>query len=157
MLLIQIGRQLRRLRKNASLTQSELAQLAGVARETLCRIENGTYNDIGVKKLHTLFELVGGELVAQPRPKVSHPDFVRRAVSAANTSLKRKLHADELVQAMITGDFPPGKVGHVKAVFNDLSAANLAGLIAQVSNLVGDANRISRGVARLNPAVNLEK
>jgi transcriptional regulator with XRE-family HTH domain len=157
MLLIQIGHELRRLRKNASLTQSELAQLAGVARETLCRIENGTYNDIGVKKLHTLLNLVGGELVVQPRPKVSHPDFVQRAVSTANTSLKRRLHADELVQALITGDFPPGKVGHVMAAFDDLSSDNLVGLIAQIGDLVGDVGRVERSMARLKAGGNLEK
>lgn len=156
MLLIEIGRELKRLRVAAGLTQAQLAQLAGVARETVSRIENGAYNDIGVKKLQALLELVGGELVARPAAKSGRPDFIRRAVSTANTSLRDRLYADELVQALVTGNVPPGREGHLKSAFEELSAENLAGLIGQVGELASDSDRVETGARRLRNRLGIE-
>jgi transcriptional regulator with XRE-family HTH domain len=152
MFLVEIGHRLRKLRQAANLTQGQLASLAGVARETVSRIESGTYNDIGVKKLHTLLGLVGGELVVQPTQRAGAPDYVRRAVSAANISLRERLHADELVQALITGKAAPNRAGHVQAALEELSEENLAGLVDQVGRLAGDRTKVSRGLERLRAA-----
>lgn len=150
MYLIELGQKLRQLRKAAGLTQAQLAQLAGVARETLSRVENGSYNDLGIKKMITLLELVGGELFVQSRAKRAAPDFVRRAVSAANISHKERLHGDELIQALVTGAIPPGRGGHLHSVFEDLSSENREGLIKQIATLANDSAKIRRGAARLN-------
>ena len=101
MLLIEIGHEIRRLRTAAGLTQAQLATLAGIARETLSRLESGTYNDIGFKKLQTLLALVGGELIARVAPRTGTPDYIGRTVSTANISHRDRLHADELVQACL--------------------------------------------------------
>lgn len=149
MLLIQIGQEIRRLRTAAGLTQAQLATLAGIARETLSRLESGTYNDIGFKKLQTLLTLVGGELVARNATRAATPDYVQRALSAANTSHRERLHADELVQALLTGHPVPGKAGHLLAVLDDLSPENIEGLIAQVGAIAGNRAKVARGTLRL--------
>ena len=150
MYLIELGRQLRSLRKAASLTQAQLAQMAGVARETVSRIENGTYNDLGIKKVATLLDLVGAELTVTPRGKRWAPDYVKRAVSTANVSLRDRLHADELIQAIITGTVPPGKAAHLQAIEADLSAENRAALIDQVAAMAGDQAKVQAGARRLS-------
>lgn len=76
-----------------------------------------------------------GELLARPAPDGRRPDFIRRAVSTANISLRGRLYADELVQALVTGNVPPGREGHLQTAFEDLSPENLAGLIGQVREL----------------------
>ena len=149
MYLIQLGHRIRDLRKASGLTQAQLAQLAGLARETLSRIEGGTYNDVGVKKLITLLGLVGGELSVVAKPKERHADFVERALSAANISHKYRLHADELIQALVTGTIPPGKAGHLQAVFEDLSPENREALIQQVETLTDRAAKVRSGAERL--------
>ena len=149
MYLVELGRQMKTLRKAAGFSQAQLAQLSGVARETLSRIENGSYNDIGIKKLVTLFDLVGGELSAQPRTNRNEPDFVRRAVSTANVSNKRRMHGDELIQAFVTGVIPTGMAGHLYSMFDDLSSANQEALIEQIGTLANDKATVRRGVERL--------
>ena len=149
MLLIEIGQTLRKLRRAKNLTQGQLASLAGVARETVSRIENGTYNDIGIKKLHTLLALAGGELVARPVERTGAPDYVSRAVSTANVSLRERLHADELVQSLLTGQAPPNKAAHIQTALSELSESNLAGLVEQVERLSDDPAKVRRGLQRL--------
>ena len=83
--LIEIGQQLRQLRCEAGYSQAQLAQLAGLARETVNRIEKGTYNDLGVKKLLTLFSLVGGALVVQKAVRQA-PNFVSISTPLPATS-----------------------------------------------------------------------
>ena len=149
MYLVEIGQHLKQLRKASHLTQEELAQLAGVARETVSRIENGTYNDLGVKKLVTLLALVGGEMVVVPKTKGPSPDFVRRAVISANVSHKDRLHADELIQALITGTVPPGKAGHLQTVLEELSEESREGLISQIEMLSPRGAKVRRSTERL--------
>ncbi len=156
MLLIEIGRELRQLRLAAGLTQAHLASLAGVSRETLSRIENGTYNDIGIKKLQALLELVGGELIARPARKAKGPDFIRRAVTTANISLRDRLYADELVQALVTGNVPPGRDAHLQTVLEESSAENLTGLIEQVGKLARDPDRVDAGAKNLQKKLGIE-
>jgi len=156
MLLIEIGRELKRLRVAAGLTQAQLAQLAGIARETVGRVENGACNDIGVKKLQALLELVGGELVARPASRTRRPDFIRRAVGTANISLRDRLYADELVQTLVTGNIPPGKEGHVQTALEDLSPENLAGLINQVRKLAGNPDRVDAAARRLRSKLGID-
>ena len=146
--LIEIGQQLRQLRYEAGYSQAQLAQLAGLARETVNRIEKGTYNDLGVKKLLTLFSLVGGALVVQKAAR-QVPNYVARAVSTANVSHAGRLHADELIQALVTGNVPPGREGHLQAALQELSEANVKGLIDQVGELSGNPQKVARGAARL--------
>lgn len=156
MYLIELGLQLRSLRKSAGLTQAQLGQLAGVARETVSRIENGTYNDLGIKKVATLLDLVGAELSVTPRSRPRAPDYVKRAVSTANVSLRDRLHADELIQAIVTGTVPPGKAAHLQAIEEDLSAENRAALIDQVAALAGDIDKVQAGARRLRERLTRE-
>lgn len=147
MYLIEIGKTLRTLRQEAGYSQQALAQLAGVARETVSRIENGTYNDLGVKKLIALLALVGGELRVERLAPSGRADFVRRAVTSANVSHKRPLHADELIQALVTGQVPPGKEGHLRVVLEELSGATQTGLLEQVGRMAQAPEKV-RGAKR---------
>jgi transcriptional regulator with XRE-family HTH domain len=52
---IFVGSKIRTLRKEAALTQAELAQKVGVQQSDLCRMENGEYK----VSLDTLFRILG--------------------------------------------------------------------------------------------------
>jgi transcriptional regulator with XRE-family HTH domain len=149
MRLIEIGHRLKELRAARSLSQAELAALAGVTRSTVSRLENGTLNDLGIKKLLALLELVGADLNVGPRTRSGAPDYIARAVSAANVSHAGRLYADELIQALLTGTPAPHKAGQVQAALEELSPENFAGLVRQVGDLSGQPGKVGRSLQKL--------
>lgn len=54
-------------RKNASLTQQDLARALHMSRATISGIENGTVGEIGIRKVLAICGTLGLELVARPR------------------------------------------------------------------------------------------
>ena len=61
-MLFTIGKQIRHARKNRKITQADLARAMGMSRTTIGQIENGTVQDIGVRKLIRVLEFLGLEL-----------------------------------------------------------------------------------------------
>lgn len=65
-MLIYIGKQIRDERKKCKLSQAELAKALGMSRTTIGQIENGTVQEIGVRKLIRVLEYLGLELRVRP-------------------------------------------------------------------------------------------
>lgn len=61
-MLFEIGQQIRDERKRRKLSQADLAKLLGMSRTTISQIETGTVQDIGVRKLIRILEVLGLEL-----------------------------------------------------------------------------------------------
>lgn len=61
-MLFDIGQQIRAERKRRRLSQADLAKLLRMSRTTISQIENGTVQDIGVRKLIRILEVLGLEL-----------------------------------------------------------------------------------------------
>ena len=76
---IFVGHKIRKMRKERSLTQSNLAQRIGVQQSDLCRMENGEYK----VSLDTLFKILGvfgmdiGEFFRDEVPRPTADDRVR--------------------------------------------------------------------------------
>lgn len=70
----KIGATIKAARKAQKLTQSQLAQMAGIDRTTLGGIERGSIRDIGIRKVARVAELVGLELtlVGEAMPTLDH-------------------------------------------------------------------------------------
>jgi len=62
----EIGNAIKTARKTQKITQATLAELAGVSRETLIRLEKGTIHDLGFRKLMRVLEALGLELHIRP-------------------------------------------------------------------------------------------
>jgi transcriptional regulator with XRE-family HTH domain len=65
--LFVIGRLIREARKRQNVTQSEAAKAAGVGRSTLSQIENGTIQEIGIRKVIRILDFLGLELTTRPK------------------------------------------------------------------------------------------
>jgi transcriptional regulator with XRE-family HTH domain len=65
-MLFEIGKQIRQARKNRNITQAELAKILGMSRTTIGQIENGTVQEIGVRKLIRMLEFLELELRVRP-------------------------------------------------------------------------------------------
>jgi DNA-binding XRE family transcriptional regulator len=68
-MLFEIGKQIRRARKNRHITQAELAKALGMSRTTIGQIENGRVQEIGVRKLIRMLEFLELELRIRPAGK----------------------------------------------------------------------------------------
>lgn len=61
-MLFKIGERIRLERKQRKMSQSTLAALLGMSRSTISQIENGTVQEIGVRKLIRIMEVLDLEL-----------------------------------------------------------------------------------------------
>jgi transcriptional regulator with XRE-family HTH domain len=61
-MLFIIGKQIRQARRSRKITQADLAKVMGMSRTTIGQMENGTVQDIGVRKLIRVLEFLGLEL-----------------------------------------------------------------------------------------------
>jgi transcriptional regulator with XRE-family HTH domain len=65
-MLFEIGQHIRKERKKRRLTQEHLANLLGMSRATISQVENGVIQDIGVRKLLRILEVLGLEVRVRP-------------------------------------------------------------------------------------------
>lgn len=61
-MLFDIGQHIRQARKKHHLSQAQIAKALGMSRTTIGQIENGTVQDVGVRKLIRVLEFLGLEL-----------------------------------------------------------------------------------------------
>jgi len=77
MQLPDIGPVLRAARRNARLSQEQLAQPLGMSRTTVCAIEGGRCAEVGFTKLVALLDMVGLEITVAPRKRRPTLDDLR--------------------------------------------------------------------------------
>jgi transcriptional regulator with XRE-family HTH domain len=76
-MIFEIGQQIRQARKRRKLTQDQLARAIGMSRTTIGQIENGTVQDVGVRKLIRILEYFDLELRVRPAGKPPTLDELR--------------------------------------------------------------------------------
>lgn len=65
-MLFEIGQHIRKERKKRKISQEHLANLLGMSRATISQIENGIIQDIGVRKLFRILEVLDLEVKVRP-------------------------------------------------------------------------------------------
>ncbi|NBB04298.1 helix-turn-helix transcriptional regulator [Pseudomonas monteilii] len=63
----ELGNLIKKLRKEAGLSQAQLAQRHGMSRATISGIENNTIPEVGIRKVAAILEGLGYELTATPK------------------------------------------------------------------------------------------
>jgi transcriptional regulator with XRE-family HTH domain len=129
----ELGKVVRSARNARGLTQAQLAADVGLSRNTLNRLENGLFPDLGVRKAEAILEKLGMELTVKPaKKKPQAPDFVGMACISAGVSFKKQLTPDELVHALLSGKPTHGKEAHFIVLLEEAPATLLKGLVEQV-------------------------
>ena len=137
MLIQELGRAVRDGRTARGLTQAALAAEAGLSLNTLNRLENGLFPDLGMKKAAALLQKLGMELSIKPTElNMSKPNFVSMACTSAGVSFKKQLTPDELVHALLSGKAPSEKEAHFITLLDEAPDVLLNGLIEQVGSWV---------------------
>lgn len=66
-----LGFEIKRLRKSKQWSQDDLEKYSGITKRTISKIENGFTDEVGIKKVETILDLLGYEfsLREKGRPK----------------------------------------------------------------------------------------
>jgi HTH-type transcriptional regulator / antitoxin HipB len=158
LLLIQeLGKAVRQTRMQRGLTQAQLAAAAGLSRNTLNRLENGLFPDLGINKAAAILEKLGMEMTFKPAAlKSKKPDFVGMASASASVSFKKALAPEELVHALLSGRPTPGKEAHFIVLLEEAPASLLKGLVQQVGALVKEG-KVAKNLEKISDEVGLSR
>jgi len=71
MTLKEFGAEIKALRKNKKWSQNDLEKYSGITKRTISKIENGFLDEVGIKKVESILDLLGYEfsLRQKGRPK----------------------------------------------------------------------------------------
>lgn len=71
MKLDELGKEIKLLRKEKNWSQDDLEKYSGITKRTISKIENGFIDEVGIKKVEIILDLLGVEfsLRLKGRPK----------------------------------------------------------------------------------------
>ena len=71
MTLEELGKQIKTLRKEKKWSQDDIEQYSGITKRTISKIENGFIDEVGIKKVEMILDLLDMEFSLRPkgRPK----------------------------------------------------------------------------------------
>jgi len=59
--LLELGQEIKNLRKSKHYSQNDLQEYSGITKRTISKIENGFIDEVGIKKVEILLDLLGFE------------------------------------------------------------------------------------------------
>jgi len=67
----ELGKQIKTLRKEKKWSQDDIEQYSGITKRTISKIENGFIDEVGIKKVEMILDLLDMEFSLRPkgRPK----------------------------------------------------------------------------------------
>lgn len=67
----QLGLEIKTLRKEKKYSQDDIENFSGITKRTISKIENGFVDEVGIKKVESILELLGYEfsIRLKNRPK----------------------------------------------------------------------------------------
>lgn len=70
--LSELGKEIQLLRKNKKCSQDNLEKYSGITKRTISKIENGFIDEVGIKKVEMILDLLAQEFTLRPkeRPKI---------------------------------------------------------------------------------------
>jgi len=67
MQLQELGQEIKLLRKAKKWSQDDLEQYSGITKRTISKIENGFIDEVGIKKVELILELLGYEFALREK------------------------------------------------------------------------------------------
>lgn len=145
MSLQSIGSSVRQARLAKGITQAQLAQLAGLARTTINRVESGLVSDLGIRKVMAILDRLDRALAVVAKPQRAAPDPVHIACVSSSVAFRAPLRADELIRAFATGSAPIAKRPQLRALLDEVPTTVLRQVLARL----GPSAKLARNVRKL--------
>ena len=67
--LSELGYEIKKLRQHKKWSQDTLEQYSGITKRTISKIENGFMDEVGIKKVVTILDLLDMELSLRPKAR----------------------------------------------------------------------------------------
>ena len=65
--LFELGQEIKKMRQNKKWSQDTLEQYSGITKRTISKIENGFMDEVGIKKVSAIVDLLNMELSLRPK------------------------------------------------------------------------------------------
>ncbi|MEI7571141.1 MAG: helix-turn-helix domain-containing protein [Alcaligenaceae bacterium] len=129
--LFEIGALVQSRREQLGLTQHQLTRLAGLSRETVSQLEEGTLKELGVNKLLILFDLLGLDLASGQPKQLRHA--LHMASQSASVSYKTVMQPKELQTALVSGVAPVSLIAHIATFLDEAPFALLVAAVQEAA------------------------
>ena len=67
MTLDELGQEIKKMRQSKKWSQDTLEQYSGITKRTISKIENGFVDEVGIKKVNIILDLLDMELSLRPK------------------------------------------------------------------------------------------
>jgi len=65
--LLELGYEIKKLRKQRKWSQDTIEKYSGITKRTISKIENGFMEEVGIKKVATILDLLDMEFALRPK------------------------------------------------------------------------------------------
>lgn len=136
--LSELSQAVRTRRCEIGLTQTALAKLSGLSRQTINQVEKGTINDLSLNRAEKLASVLGlGVYVEQPHAKqrikpLTGMSALTRAARTASVSYKSMLAPSRLQDMLIHGTVRLDQAPHLHALLDDAPVSLLASVVEEL-------------------------
>jgi transcriptional regulator with XRE-family HTH domain len=104
----EIGKEIRTRREALGLSQTRLARLADLSRQTVQRLEAGTIKDLSFQRLTRLMSVIGLNLDTPSLAARQRKNGLWMAAKTSSVSYRREMSSEELEHALFSGTVPTG-------------------------------------------------
>ena len=111
--LSDLGAIIRERREALGLTQSRLAQLSGLSRQTLVGLEARELSDLGFNRVARVLAVLGLDLDPPSPTARSRKRGLWMAAKNASVSYVQEVPPDTLGRALVSGSVPKGSAAHL--------------------------------------------
>ncbi len=117
--LFRLGTIIRERRETLGLTQSRLAQLSGLSRQTLVGLEAGALSDLGFNRVAQVLAVLGLDLDPPSQAARARKRGLWMAAKNASVSYAHEVPPDTLGHALVSGSVPNGYAAHLTHLLDE--------------------------------------
>ena len=148
--LSNLGTIIRERREELGLTQSRLAHLSGLSRQTLVGLEAGALSDLGFNRVAHVLSVLGLNLDPPNHAARSRKRGLWMAAKNASVSYVQEVPPDTLGHALVSGSVPQGYAAHLTHLLDEAPVSLVVMAVEEAAANEGVAPRVVwRNVAKL--------
>ena len=156
--LFNLGTIIRERREALGLTQSRLAQLSGLSRQTLVGLEAGALSDLGFNRVAKVLAVLGLDLDPPSHAARSRKRGLWMAAKNASVSYVQEVPPDTLGRALVGVGVPKGYAAHLTHLLDEAPVPLLVMAVEEAAAKEGVAARaVWRNVAKLAKSLGVHR
>lgn len=133
--LFELGQAVRMRRSDMGFTQINVAKLSGLSRTTVNQIENGTIEDLSIKRATRLVDALGLKMSVSTGQTIgasAKRTALQKASLIAGISYKKSLDSESLRHSLLGAEMPAEFQPHLRAVLEETPISLLAAVVEQL-------------------------